>query len=119
MDCNSGDVQAEVKAKGDDGGGDTGSSGRVGGGSHSTAASWDKKGELSVMSAGDGGDGQQRLSNWMPGKLSTCSQWLEVWKTHEIKAIRIYSVEMSNVTLAQPDGTFALLLHPITYGICF
>lgn len=44
-------------------------------GSESTTMSWEKKDMAATISSPSG---QQRLSNWMPGKLSECSQWLEV-----------------------------------------
>lgn len=55
-------------------------------GSHSTAASYDKRfGSLGTGGVNGGGmnrgsgDGQQRFSSWMPGKLSVCTQqWREV-----------------------------------------
>lgn len=52
-------------------------------GSHSTVASYDKKfGSFGTAGigggSGGGGDGQQRLSAWIPGKVSGCAQWPEV-----------------------------------------
>lgn len=90
--------------------------------SHSTAASYDKRfGSLGTGGINGGGvnrgsgDGQQRFSSWMPGKLSVCTQqWREVRTILKsrllVSWVLMITPELSNSEWADRIGTPAALV---------